>query len=56
MRRNYAPYLMRPIVKGCILILFAGIFVGSVVSIQYIQLGLGVYSSHLLGTVFQILC
>ncbi|KAF8529048.1 patched family-domain-containing protein [Hysterangium stoloniferum] len=40
MRRTYAPFLMRGPVKGAVLIIFGGIFVVSVISMQHIQLGL----------------
>ena len=40
-RRYYAPFLLKPFVKGCILLGFAGIFVASVISMQHIELGLG---------------
>ncbi|KIJ56700.1 hypothetical protein M422DRAFT_57364 [Sphaerobolus stellatus SS14] len=39
-RRTYAPTLMRGPVKGAVLIIFGGIFVSSVISIQHIKLGL----------------
>ncbi|KAL0949555.1 hypothetical protein HGRIS_009604 [Hohenbuehelia grisea] len=39
-RHYYAPFLLRPVVKGSILLLFGGVFVASVISIQHIQLGL----------------
>ncbi|THH10069.1 hypothetical protein EW145_g1571 [Phellinidium pouzarii] len=39
-RRRYAPFLLRPVVKGIVLLLFGGLFFGSVISIQHIQLGL----------------
>ena len=41
-RRRYVPWLLKPFVKGFILVGFLGIFVLSVISIQHIQLGLGV--------------
>ncbi len=40
-RRYYAPFLLKPMVKICVMIIFAGLFVLSVISMQYIQLGLG---------------
>lgn len=46
-RRYYAPFLLKPFVKGTILVLFAGAFVASVISIQHIQLGLGAFTSLL---------
>ncbi|KDQ64657.1 hypothetical protein JAAARDRAFT_118766 [Jaapia argillacea MUCL 33604] len=39
-RRHYAPFLLRPVVKAIVLLLFGGLFVGSVISIQHVQLGL----------------
>ncbi|KAG5654479.1 hypothetical protein H0H81_001978 [Sphagnurus paluster] len=39
-RRHYAPFLLQPVVKGCVMITFAGIFVASVISMQHIELGL----------------
>ncbi|KAF8901726.1 multidrug efflux transporter AcrB transmembrane domain-containing protein [Gymnopilus junonius] len=39
-RRYYAPFLLRPLVKATVLIVFSGIFVASVISMQHIQLGL----------------
>ena len=40
-RRQYAPFLLRPLVKGVVVLAFTGIFVISVISMQHIQLGLG---------------
>lgn len=40
-KRHYAPFLLRPVVKGVVLLTFTGLFIGSVISIQHIQLGLG---------------
>jgi Niemann-Pick C1 protein len=40
-RRHYAPFLLQPVVKGAVLLTFAGFFVLSVISMQHIQLGLG---------------
>lgn len=40
-RRRYVPWLLKPFVKGFVLVGFMGVFVLSVVSIQHIQLGLG---------------
>ena len=40
-RRRYVPWLLKPFVKGFVLVGFLGIFVLSVISIQHIQLGLG---------------
>ncbi|KAF9783025.1 patched family-domain-containing protein [Thelephora terrestris] len=39
-RRRYVPWLLKPFVKGFVLVVFMGIFVLSVISIQHIQLGL----------------
>ncbi|CAL1700898.1 unnamed protein product [Somion occarium] len=39
-RRRYAPFLLKPAVKGAVLLIFSGFFVGSIISIQHIQLGL----------------
>jgi Niemann-Pick C1 protein len=40
-RRYYAPFLLRPVVKSCVLACFGGLFVASVISIQHINMGLG---------------
>ncbi|KIL68338.1 hypothetical protein M378DRAFT_158883 [Amanita muscaria Koide BX008] len=40
MRRYYAPFLLQPLVKILILLIFAGLAVLSVISMQHIQLGL----------------
>jgi hypothetical protein len=40
-RRRYVPWLLKPFVKGFVLVGFLGIFVLSVISVQHIQLGLG---------------
>lgn len=40
-RRYYAPFLLKPIVKAGVLIIFTGAFVASVISMQHLQLGLG---------------
>lgn len=40
-RRHYAPFLLQPAVKGVVLLIFSGLFVLSVISIQHIELGLG---------------
>jgi Niemann-Pick C1 protein len=40
-RRYYAPFLLKPVVKGLVLIIFTGLFVASIISIQHINLGLG---------------
>ncbi|KAF7971767.1 hypothetical protein HWV62_19943 [Athelia sp. TMB] len=39
-RRYYAPFLLQPLVKGVVLLTFAGIFVASLISMQHIELGL----------------
>ncbi|KAI0089269.1 multidrug efflux transporter AcrB transmembrane domain-containing protein [Irpex rosettiformis] len=39
-RRRYVPFLLKPAVKGVVLLTFAGLFVCSVISIQHIELGL----------------
>ncbi|KAF8665679.1 hypothetical protein AX16_000132 [Volvariella volvacea WC 439] len=39
-RRYYSPFLLQPLVKGVVLLLFGGVFVASVISIQHIELGL----------------
>ncbi|TFY72100.1 hypothetical protein EVG20_g909 [Dentipellis fragilis] len=39
-RKYYAPLLFRPVVKGLVLLVFSGLFVASVISIQHIELGL----------------
>ncbi|KAJ7507523.1 patched family-domain-containing protein [Mycena galericulata] len=39
-RRHYAPFLLKPIVKGVVFVVFGGVFVASVISMQHIELGL----------------
>ncbi|KAF8826527.1 hypothetical protein HHX47_DHR5000282 [Lentinula edodes] len=39
-RRYYAPFLLRPVVKAVVLIVFGGIFVASIIGMQGIELGL----------------
>ncbi|EIM88474.1 multidrug efflux transporter AcrB transmembrane domain-containing protein [Stereum hirsutum FP-91666 SS1] len=39
-RKYYAPFLLKPVVKGVVLAIFSGIFVASVISMQHIELGL----------------
>ncbi|KAF7776363.1 hypothetical protein Agabi119p4_4756 [Agaricus bisporus var. burnettii] len=39
-RRYYAPFLMNSVTKACVVIIFVGGFVASVISVQHIQLGL----------------
>ena len=40
-RKRYAPSLLKPIVKGVVLLLFGGILVASIISIQNLKLGFG---------------
>ena len=40
-RKRYAPFLLKPVVKGIVLLLFGGVLVASVISIQNLQLGFG---------------
>ena len=40
-RKYYAPFILRPIIKVAIMLIFGGLFVVSVISIQHIELGLG---------------
>jgi Niemann-Pick C1 protein len=46
-KNYYAPFLLKPVVKGIVLLAFVGIFIASVISIQHTQLGLGQSSSFL---------
>ncbi|KAJ7283850.1 patched family-domain-containing protein [Mycena rebaudengoi] len=39
-RRHYAPFLLKPVVKGVVFVIFGGVFVASVISMQHIELGL----------------
>ncbi|KAJ6629226.1 multidrug efflux transporter AcrB transmembrane domain-containing protein [Mycena sp. CBHHK59/15] len=39
-RRHYAPFLLKPVVKGVVFVIFGGVFVVSVISMQHIELGL----------------
>ncbi|KAF9534386.1 patched family-domain-containing protein [Crepidotus variabilis] len=39
-RRYYAPFLLQPMVKAVVLLVFAGVFVVSVISMQHMRLGL----------------
>ncbi|KIY65425.1 multidrug efflux transporter AcrB transmembrane domain-containing protein [Cylindrobasidium torrendii FP15055 ss-10] len=39
-KRYYAPMLLQPWVKGIVMFIFSGIFVGSVISMQHIEFGL----------------
>ena len=43
-RKYYAPFILRPAIKGAIMLIFGGFFVVSIISIQHIQLGLGMSS------------
>ncbi|KAH9853585.1 multidrug efflux transporter AcrB transmembrane domain-containing protein [Lenzites betulinus] len=38
-RKRYAPFLLKPVVKGVVLLGFSGILVASIISIQHIRLG-----------------
>jgi Niemann-Pick C1 protein len=40
-RKYYAPFILRPIIKGAVILIFGGLFVISIISIQHIELGLG---------------
>jgi hypothetical protein len=40
-RKYYAPFILRPVIKGVVMLIFGGFFVASVISIQHIELGLG---------------
>ncbi|TFK55884.1 multidrug efflux transporter AcrB transmembrane domain-containing protein [Heliocybe sulcata] len=39
-RRQYAAFLLKPVVKGIVLLTFSGFLIASVISIQHIELGL----------------
>ncbi|KAF5322599.1 hypothetical protein D9619_000975 [Psilocybe cf. subviscida] len=39
-RRYYAPFLLKPLVKAAVLVVFSGAFVASILSMQHIELGL----------------
>ncbi|KAK7060325.1 niemann-Pick type C-related protein 1 [Paramarasmius palmivorus] len=39
-RRYYAPWLLKPVVKVAVLVVFSGLFIASVIMIQYLKLGL----------------
>jgi Niemann-Pick C1 protein len=45
-RRYYAPFLLRPAVKSCVLAFFGGLFVASIIAIQHIEMGLGEWTYH----------
>jgi hypothetical protein len=40
-RKYYAPFILRPLIKGIVVLIFGGFFVMSVISMQHIELGLG---------------
>jgi hypothetical protein len=40
-RKYYAPFILRPLIKGIVVLIFGGFFVMSVMSMQHIELGLG---------------
>ena len=40
-RKYYAPFILRPLTKGLVVLIFGGFFVMSVISMQHIELGLG---------------
>ena len=40
-RKYYAPFILRPVIKGIVVLIFGGFFVMSVISMQHIELGLG---------------
>jgi Niemann-Pick C1 protein len=40
-RKYYAPFILRPVVKSAVIMVFGGLFVISVISVQHIELGLG---------------
>jgi hypothetical protein len=40
-RKYYAPFILRPVIKGIVVLTFGGFFVVSVISMQHIELGLG---------------
>ncbi len=40
-RRIYVPFILHPTVKGVVIVIFSGIAVFSIISIQNIKLGLG---------------
>lgn len=44
-RAHYAPFLLRPVVKILVLLTFGAILILSIISMQHIQLGLGMSSS-----------
>ena len=45
-RKYYAPFLLQPFVKGMVILVFLGGFVASIISIQHLELGLGMSSCH----------
>ncbi|KAI9066747.1 multidrug efflux transporter AcrB transmembrane domain-containing protein [Trametes sanguinea] len=38
-RKRYAPFLLKPLVKGIVLLVFGGVLVASIISMQHIRLG-----------------
>ena len=40
-RRYYAPFLLKPVVKGVVFAIFTGMMILSVISMQHLRLGLG---------------
>ena len=40
-RRHYAPFLLKPVVKLVVLLTFLGICFASIISMQHIELGFG---------------
>ncbi|PCH41134.1 multidrug efflux transporter AcrB transmembrane domain-containing protein [Wolfiporia cocos MD-104 SS10] len=38
-RRHYAPFLLKPVVKGIVLLAFIGVLFASIISIQHLELG-----------------
>ncbi|TFY81813.1 hypothetical protein EWM64_g2201 [Hericium alpestre] len=39
-RKYYAPALLKPVIKGIVILVFSGLFVASVISMQHLELGL----------------
>ncbi|KAG6855074.1 hypothetical protein C0991_006003 [Blastosporella zonata] len=46
-RRYYAPFLLKPVTKGFVMLTFTGVFVASIISMQHIELGLVDYFDNL---------
>lgn len=40
-RQHYAPFILKPAVKGAVLLVFGGVLVVSIISMQSIEMGLG---------------